>query len=308
METAPLLTAAEPCARKGHWFQDWQRFKFTDTEMLQKAIRTGLTSTREDYGDVAGEECMALGADPGLLTEYPNVYDQTFHLCCLSDILTSVIRKPKEGSWRLPERVDLGDGLEWVPSAYVDPSGSHLRRIVLVSSWNEGRHYSECRAWASLGEICCIGLPMQMVVAIIGPSRDGKRHSPWSKAFAHPVNKKIRFKRRNFVGTGFKDTWEQIWREDHDEISTETWAQTMLDDSVLADHLFSIEIPLPTKENRQRIVDLAKKKLDIFRKTTELPMQNLSTCDWPVICPFRNPCHSNQQPSGRFGFINISRF
>ena len=307
MTSPQLLSAYERCNRSGVWSRDWRKWKMSDTEMLQRSIRAGLLSDRKDFNIASGEETMTLSAEPGLETKEYNVFDQCVHLAALSDILTAAVRKPSERPWLIPEDVRLGDGPIWRSAAMLDPSGTYLRRIALVSNWGDDRHWGECRGWFSMGEIVAYSLPMQLVVAVIGQSRSGKRHSPFTRAYRHPVNKGIRFRRKGGQGEGFKSSWQQIWREDFDEISTESWLQSMLTDLVLEDHLFKIDIPLPTKEAQKRIRDLAAKKLDEIENADILPDQQFSTCDWPQVCHFRSNCHSGVEPSGRFGFVKIDQ-
>ena len=205
----------------------------------------------------------------------------------------------------MPEPVRLGEGPTWVSNAYLDPSGTHLRRIVLTSNWSEDRHYHEARAWSSLGESCVYGLPMQQAVVVLGPRRDGKRHGYFSKAVRHPVSKQIRFRKRSTFGGGFKETWTSIWREDYDDITTQQWLEVMLEDGVLQDSCFMVTVEVPGKLQRDRIVDLAKRRLEQVERMKEAPEQCLSVCSWPIKCQFISPCHKNDEPSGRYGFVRI---
>lgn len=275
--------------------------------MMRRSIRAGLISTRSDFGECAGEESLALGAEPGLDSKQHNLYDQVIHLGSISDIVCHALRKTGETPWMIPDPVMLGDGPTWHSAAFLAPDGSHLRRVCLVSGWSDDRHFSEARSWFSLGEVCAYNLPMKQAVVVLGAHRDGKRHGHWSKAVLHPVNKKLRFRKRTEISSGFKDSWVPIFREDRDEILTSTWLQSMLDDGVLQDSLFTVDIPVPNKEARQRILDLTSRKLERVLKMKALPEQNLSTCDFPVPCSFRSNCHKNEEPSGRFGFVRIDQ-
>jgi len=305
MNSPQLLTSYEPCNRKGVWSRDWQKWKISDTEMLQRSIRAGLLSDRSDFNVVAGEEAMSLGAEPGLDSKEFNLFDQVVHLGNLADIITYATRKPGERPWLVPDDVRLGDGPTWRPASLVDPTGTYLRRIALVSNWGDDRHFGECRGWFGMGEICALEMPMQLVVAIVGQSRGGKRHSPFSKGLLHPVNKRLKFRKKNNPHEPFKASWNMVWREDHDEISTSSWLESMTSDLVLQDHLFKIDIPLPTKEVQKRIRDLAAKKLDEIESANILPDQQLSTCDHPYPCLFRNPCHASKEPSQKYGFVPV---
>jgi hypothetical protein len=287
----------ETCDRKGYWSRDRERRKLDPTEMLQTAIRAGVTEARRtDWGEVAGEELYALGSEPGLETTHYDVHGEVVHLACIADLVATAIRKPGDGPWQMPAPVQLSDGLEWISGAYLDPQGEHLRRVVLASNWSDDRHYSEARSWFSLGEVCAYGLPMQQAVIVLGQMRNGKRHGPWAKGLLHPANRKLRFRKKRDIATGFKSSWEEAWREDHDEVSTQDWLQAMLEDGVLADVCFNVDIPVPEAAARLRIMDMAKRKLERLVLMTELPDPQLTGCDWPVPCIFRGPCHAGREP------------
>ncbi len=303
--SAELLNMVESCKRKGTWGRDWVKWKISDTEMIQRSIRAGLLSERPDFDVVAGEETMTLSAEPGLESKEFNLYDQCVNLAALSEILTHATRKATEKPWLVPEDVSLGNGTIWRSSALLDPSGTHLRRLALVSSWNNDRQLSETRGWQALGEVCVYSLPMQLVIAVIGSSRNGKRSSPWTRAFRHPVNKGIRFRRKGNPKEGFKSSWQEIWREDYSDISTDSWYSQMIKDGIIQDYLFKLDIQIPEREARKKIVDLAERQLENLYRMKELPPQQFSTCDWPIPCLFRNNCHSGVEPSGRYGFVRI---
>jgi len=289
--TAELLTAFEQCPRKAYWLRFWEHIKIDGNTMLQRAIRAGLLSDRADFGEAAGEECYGMGIEPGLDTDSYDVHGEVCHLSALADVITSAIRKPTESPWKVPEKLE-----NWRSSCFLSPDGSHLRRIVLVTSWSDDRHYSECRSWFSLGEVCAYGLPMQQVVIVLGQNRNGKRHSPWAKGLRHPANKKLRFRKKNDVSEGFKNTWLQVWREDFDDISTHDWLQAMLADGVLQDVCFNVDIPVPEKSARQAILDMAARKLEKVQNLDSLPDPQLTGCDWPRPCIFRVPCHGGRAP------------
>ncbi len=305
MNTAELLSGDERCRRISYWGLDWERARIEAKDLLAAGIREGLTTKRTDYGDAAGERVVAIARDRELVKDTPDVYASVIHLASLADIISCAIRKPQDQPWGVPPPMEVGKGLPWHSSAFLAPSGEFLRRVVLVSSWSKDRHYGEARSWYSLGEVCAYGIPMQAVVVVIGSFRDGKYHSAWSKGLRHPINKGLRFKRKNYIGKGFKESWAEIWREDYDQISTQEWLDKMFDDDIMQDLCFRVDIPVPEEANRQMIVDLAKRKLGRIYSEKELPEQKLSTCDFPIPCIHRNHCHAGQEPSGRFGFVRI---
>jgi hypothetical protein len=150
-------------------------------------------------------------------------------------------------------------------------------------------------------------MPMKIAVVLVGSHREGRYHSHWGKAVLHPVSKKLRFRRKSGKGEGFKESWVPIWREDRDEISTQTWLQSMLDDGILQDSMFVVDLPVPESKARKEIVQLAMKRLDQINSSETLPPQQLSTCFWPVPCIFRSPCLKGDEPSGRYGFVRVDQ-
>jgi hypothetical protein len=307
MDIPALLTAYEPCKRKGIWSRDWERSKIDLHELLLEGIKEGVTTDREDYGEAAGERIMEISARREIVSDQHDLYSQVIHHCAIADIVSCAIRKPSEPPWGVSEPVSLPNGLQWQGGDLLAPDGLKLRRVVLATNWSDDRHYSEARSWFSLGNVCAYELPMQEAVIILGTNRDGRRHGYWSKGLRHPVNKKLRFRKKNDTETGFKSSWKTIFREDYDDISTKEWLEAMYSDGVLQDICFSVEVPVPEKTTRQKIVDLAARRLDEIYRTKELPLQQLSTCDFPIPCIFRNPCHSGNSPSGKYGFVRVDQ-
>ena len=304
MNTPQILTAYEGCNRAAFWSRDWERAKIDLNDLLREGIKAGLLTSEPNHGQFSGERVVEISAEREIVQDKHSVYDSCIHTASLADVIVSAIRKPKDPPWLLPEPIALGNGPLWESAAFLAPSGQSLRRIVLATSWSDERHYAEARSLFSLGEVCAYGLPMQEAIIVLGASREGKRHGPFSKALQHPVNKKLRFRKKS--EGKFKESWGVIFREDHDEIDTHTWLQAMHGDGVLEDHCFSVTIEVPEKAARKRIVDVMARKLDALYNLKALPDEQYTGCFWPSRCQYVNNCHSDQEPSGRFGFVRIS--
>lgn len=301
MNSADMLTGFERCGRIPWWGRDWKPRKLKPVEMIESGVRAGLLElTRSDFGELAGEEVYGYGSDPGIDSKQYDQHSEVVHLACIADIVTCALRRPGSDPWKLAP--DLPD---WTSGCYLSPDGKHLRRVIFVTSWNDDRHYSVMRSWECLGEVCAHGMPMQIAVVRLGQHLDGRYHSFWTHGLRHPANKVLRFRKRNKVDEPFKESWIEVWREDYDDISTLEWLQGMLDDGVLQASLLKSDLPVPKEEHRQRILDLARLKLELIKATKRLPMQNLSTCDWPSACRHRDHCHAQQEPSAVYGFIRI---
>ena len=298
--TYELLEHFEHCHREGIYARDWQKSKITPAQMLAEGIKEGLTVDSPNYGQMAGEHCFELAVNPGLDSKEYDLHSETIHICSLSDVISSAIRKKEP--WKPLGAIEVGEGGRWENDAYLDDTGC-LRRVLCVSSWSDERHYGLCRSWGTLGTMCLAGRPMKIAVAVLGQHKDGRYHGPWSKGLLHPANKKLRFRKK--TEGKFKDTYIPVWREDRAEISTNEWLDSMLTDGVLQDSLILIDIPLPSHEVQKEIRDLAARKLKTIYATRDLPEKQYSTCFWPVPCIFKNPCHSDQAVSGRFGFVRL---
>lgn len=301
--SAHLLSNYEGCPRSGYYSRQWESHKLLSTAMLYASVRAGLLSEREDFGVCAGEETMLLAADRGLLSDSHDIYDVVVSLAAVADLVTCAIRKPGEAPWSIPEKTKLGP-FPWEPSCFqVD---DHLRRIALVSHWSDDRHDAELRSWYSVGETAVYGLPMQMVVIIVGQNRNGRRQGPWTKAMRHPNHQKeIRFRKRSghqMRTATFKDTWKEIMRVDHAEISTHDWLEAMYRDDVLQEVCFNVDIPVP--EDAERIKGMALAKLERLYALKTVPEGNLSSCDFPTQCVFKRCCwgREERQPSERLGY------
>jgi hypothetical protein len=268
-----------------------------------EGIREGLTSERKDFNQAAGEKCFELAVQPGFESKQFDLHSECVHICAMSDVISLALRRGP--AWKPVDPIELGDGHTWESDAFLEGNGEALRRVVCVSSWSDDRSYSLCRSWGSLGAVCLYELPMKIAVVLVGSHREGRYHSHWSKAVLHPVNRKIRFRKKS--EGKFKESWISIWREDRDEIDTQAWLQAMLDDSVLQDSTFIVDLPVPAKDSREEIVKLASRRLDEIYQTKQLPDRQLSTCDWPTPCSMRSPCHSGAEPSGRFGFVRVDQ-
>lgn len=304
-DTAKLIETFETCQRKGVWSLDWEPARLTPRQLVERGIRAGLTSDREDFGACAGETVVGMIRDHELDAKADtNVYQSAINCATLADILATAIRKPSEGPWRVPEPAQLRAGVLFESDCLLSPAGD-LRRVVLVQSWSPDRHYHTCRTWASLGAVCAYGRDLQIAICMIGPLRDGKFRSPWSQGLLHPRNKLLRFRRKNAVQEGFKESWVRVWREDRDEFSTREWLDAMHSDGVLQESEFRIDLPTPSDNDRNRIIDLAVQKLEALAAIKTLPPRNLSTCDWPLPCTFRSVCDRNDKPSRKYGLVQI---
>lgn len=266
--------------------------------MFHAAVRQALTEDVPDPGQSAGELMISLATNPGL--DYPhsvNLYRCVINHAAIADLVVTAIRQNGE-RW-VPLEFPCGQANGWNTSALMSPDGSHLRRFLAVSHWSDDRESYERMSWYVYGEIAHFGMPMQMAVAVIGPMTGGRRHSHWAKALLHPSHSELRFRlRRRSKVEGFAESWQVVYREEHDEIARERWLASMHMDEVLNESLFVVNIPVPEESERATIRELAKRQLERLHAITALPEKQLTTCNNPLHpCPFRACCWS--QPESR---------
>ena len=291
MISAALLSDLESCQRRGYYSRDWLPRRLHPTELTRQAIYKTLCGSEENtIGEVAGSAVMELCANVGLdLVDTGHLYDVGLHHAAIADLVATWARERLGRDIGVPGDQDIGNHV-WESSCLCQPAAARLVRIVLVDHFSDERTLAESRSWFTLGEIAVYGCPMDVYLVCLGQSRGGKRHSAWSKGLLHPRNRQVRFKRQASKIEGFKETWVPIWREDHQEISRETWLGQMERDGVLQDLTKSFTVEPLSPFHRMEALGAIQRKADTLSSLTALPDPSYSACDWPRPCPFRSVC------------------
>lgn len=266
-------------------------------QLLSRGIEHGLTCESDDPGQSAGDRVMSLAVSRPIETAQSDLLAVAEHYAALSDMIVYLLRTGEP--WLRPEPVMVGEHL-WVPESFIGPSDT-LRRVVLVDRWDEARETAESFDWRTL-EAAVYGLPMTLVVVVLGASRDGRRHGPLSKGWVHPVSQDLRFKKRD--DTNFGPTWNTTFREAY-KGEREEWFDAMAEDGVAEEAVILQELdPSP---NQDALVALANSKLSRLLDTAELPEPQLAQCFDPIRqCPFRSTCPYFRMPSESNGFIRTA--
>jgi len=299
MNSPELLSAHDRCSRAGFWSQSWEANRLHPNEVLRRAIDDGLQHDGPDPGQYAGDSVMTLASERGLdITG--NKFECAMHHAALADIIVSAIRSG--GPWARPEDRKV-KSFTWVSGCFIEANGVRLRRVICVDRWSEERKLSEMHAWRTLGEQSTYGLPMTMTVVLIGQRREGRHSSPWSKGFLHPRSRNLRIAKRS--GEKFDGNWIQCWREEQENISRDKWLDAMRADRILNYVLFDVEVPSIDPAFQSKIGQLASRKMEAMAGK-EVPPPNISVCDWPSPCQFRNCCWEFSEPSEKTGFIQIA--
>jgi hypothetical protein len=301
MNSADILCADDRCPRKSHFDQRWIYGRLSIQEILRRSVEFGLEFDG-DGGQAAGDEAMTLASENEVILPDGNVYESAVNCAALADLIVTVLRG-EDAPWGRPRDAKAGN-VPWESGAFLNGQQTSLHRIVLAAQWNEERALHERRSWFSLGECCIYEMPLVQHVFIVGSNRGGKFQSPWSKANQHPLNRGIRFKRRD--GEKFEGGWKQVYREDL-ELSKDEWLGVMQDDGVLETSYFQETIKVPIPEVRRKIVKLAEKKLGKVAAMDSVPEPCPTQCVYPLpSCPYQDVCWTFQKsPSESTGFIRI---
>jgi hypothetical protein len=197
----------------------------------------------------------------------------------------------------------------WHSGALLDPTGAFLRRFVLASSWSPERHVrGDVIPGGQLGKSSNIGCRCRWSSSSSGHIRDGKRHSPFTKGLLHPRSHKLRFRKKSqSTSSEFKETWDRVWREDRAEILPHQWLEAMIQDDVLKEHLFVVDIPVPDESRCKELLEMAERKLGtVWSSPPSTPDRQLSGCFFPAQCQYAHTCWGKwKEPSEKAGFIPL---
>lgn len=286
--TAALLNADDFCRRSAVLGRSWQRNLISPTAALYQGIEAGLEHEGDDPGQAAGDALMTLAVERGLDTTQGDLFGLANHLSSIADFIVWMLRTGDH--WKHPERLETFE-----PCSYV--SDGRLRRVVICDRWDEKRIIAEEHDWRTL-EGCIYGLPMDLLVFVLGASRDGRRHGPLTRGWLHPVAQDLRFQKRD--GGEFGGNWSRVFREEF-QGSREDWLNGMTADGVLEDVVLTHTV---YPEHAEEVKTLAYRKLARLQSGEADPQ--LSQCFSAISpCQFNAACPYFREPSEALGFVRL---
>lgn len=279
------------------WDRCERRFAFEATHepltisplgLLYAAIEGSLTHPDhlQGAGNAILEKTSRLEVTSGELSPISTVR----HVQATAEVIALALRE-RLGRAQKVSRGNIG-AHEWESNLF-DFRGT-LHRIVLTSHIDDDSLRSFAHSWQTIGEMAALERPINLTIVTVGHSRNGRRHSHWSKAFQHPIQKSaLRFAPRK-KGDEFTSNWKQVWRE-QTNISAETWLERMKSDDVLPDLIQSR--PIQYNAQDQRMLQARRDMITIAERmeeaSSDAPMRR-SSCDelGRGVCIFQNVCYS----------------
>lgn len=281
MISAAQLESFERCPRLHHWAPKYENLRVTLMRALYVALHAGLLA-ENDPETAAVNKFLELAAAPGLDVEGENVYSIAMHHAKLAGIVAAALRSTVTAPWRLFPATDT-----WESACY-DMGDGKPRRIVLVDRWSESRKQEEIYGWRTMGEVCSLDRETFITAVTIGPSKDKRRHSAWTKCYRHPISFIPRFKLRD--KKQFSADWMPQWREDSG-VFTADWLKTMHDDGCMTDLVHTMNVPVPTRKDAY-LAEMERLASEMVAKR-ETPPMRLAGCFGFNPCPFVSVCHGS---------------
>lgn len=280
------------CQRRYVWLGKYHA-RVPLVKALYHSIDAGLMTAKENPDQVAENELLALAANPGLDVTGHDVYAIAMHYAKLAGILTAVLRSASSAPWRrldeLGIETPIGTPLTWRSACY-DAGDGIPRRIVLVDRWSEDRKLAERRNWRTLGEAVALDRSIVLTAIAIGQTYEKRRVSPWTKAYRHPGNRTLRYRKRD--GEAFGSKWLPIWRENSD-LTTLEWLEGMQHDGCM-DQIASVKVPVP--ERREDYLAEMLRIASEMENIGEVPPMRLAGCHGFSKCPFTSVCFGAKPP------------
>lgn len=306
MPQAPFLIDAaqlvefQACRRRYLLSRQWRPNRWRPKLLMDACLRQGIL----DLGNgmpakeammAATTRLMATGANPGLDIAGSDPYVIALDSCAvLETVLLTLSKQPILKLVPMTSK-KLGEGLEWVFLAHMDENGE-LHRHITVDRYDEDRLAQELHSWYVFGDLCMSRKPMHLHFIEIGQMRDGRRHSPWARAYQHDViANRIKFQRKG--GKSLQgDSWKSVYLADSNKYDAEFWVSAMQQEGVADGLIHHADVTVPTQEHisecRRHIKTEANQMEQWIAQVVNpriVPMAR-AACDSPLPCSYQAFC------------------
>lgn len=269
----------------------WRPRALFDVVLRKAALSLSSGTPKEKVTAEAVAAFLEVCASPGL-----DVQGDTYTLAhCWASVIKTVV----EAISRLTlltvtpgPGVVLAPNLEWRCAAFADESGV-LHRWVSADKLDSDTLARELHSWYVWGDGCASQMPMVLHVVEVGRMRNGRQHTPWCRAFSHPVMMGMhRF--QQVTGAKLQGNWKPVWFQDSDRNEAKTWVDLMESDNVKLLHHLDVRQPSVAhcEEFRKDMLQVAHRMSLAPKDPFEIVM-NRTACDLPWPCDFQSACYSH---------------
>ncbi len=289
--SAEMLDTFDRCERRFAFSQEWESRAISPLALLYRAVESAIQSP--DPEQAAKDTTLSIAQSHEIQTD-ENKFMIVRHVGYLGAIISVALRE-RFGALRRVESTE-----EWESALFETESGVR-HRIVLISHMDDDVLRSFAHSWGVVGELVSLQAPLTLTAVVVGAHRGGRRHSAWTKGLLHPMNHTLRFARRKGgKGSGFGDSWEEVWREHRGEISLVKWLEGMKSDGVLDSLIVSREIRF--NQNDNRLIAAQREMVEISHSmvsASSLAPMRRTSCDeiGRGACPFQAICYSPVETS-----------
>jgi hypothetical protein len=302
--------------------QSWRVIRYRPKRLFDQCLRQAVFAISNGTDPAqeiqkARTRFLSAAANPGLdLSEGADSWVvANDYAGMLSTVLTAISRLTLLTMQRLqPLPLDLAQesresSWSWSPLSWSDESGT-LHRWITVDAYDSAVLSREAHSWAVFGDIVTLDAPLTLHVISIGQQRNGRRHSPWARAYKHPViAHRYKFQRKNSRGhgTSLSEQWIPIWYADQPQPDPVTWVDLMDSDGITPTLLHHIPIAQPSEAVRRDTLDqLNSLATRMSRLASEHPgpsdfvqePMSRSACDSLIPCPHQELCYRERPGEG----------
>lgn len=316
------VTHFQSCPRRWLLDQKWQVLRWRAKALFDACLREGIFSLSagaapDETIQAAQTRYLSTAANPGLdLTEGADPWVVANDYCAsLATILTALSRLTLLAVTQAP-RVEISPQLSWLPLSWADESGL-LHRWIAVDRFDNATLAREAHSWQVFGDIVACGAPLTLHIIDIGRMRDGRRASPWCRAWKHPViAHRYKFLKKNGRGnpTALGGQWKPIYYADQPNPDPAVWVDLMDVDQVTPTLLHHISIAQPSSEVCRSTLDqiswVAGRMSQLIQAHAGVdtrPLANESAmgepmvrgaCDGIVPCAWQEACYRERPADG----------
>lgn len=187
--------------------------------------------------------------------------------------------------------------IRWSFLAHADEGGM-LHRWVFVDRIDEDTVLKELHKWEVIGDIIVHESPMMLHFVAVGQMINGRRYSPWCRAYLNPVIAgQIRFGKKKGQ---LSENWKPIFFADNPNNNPDHWLDQMIEDEAHEPLMLHKTVGQPDQSHVDNFYrDLRYEARQIlnaesspeFTDPLALPMCRVS-CDVPFVCPHQTVCYS----------------